>query len=212
MIDNNNNKRNKRISNSNNNDDENIDNNDDFPSKYRNNNRNKNKKTRKSPSYENIIDPFSITSYNTSEEILFSPDQTNNSQQIQITPFTPNLWRPNQSFQHLYPIEESNEISVLTYATIRCGILKIPTCFSCPRPRNRLQFPILAKIPEEIEALPLHHEQIFAPGQAYTVLSRCPNWDNIQIAALDKAAFKTDLDVIKEYEHLEILAQNPLPI
>lgn len=55
-------------------------------------------------------------------------------------------------------------------------------------------------------------EQIFAPGQAYTVLSRCPNWDNIQIAALDKAAFKTDPDVIKEYEHLEILAQNPLPI
>lgn len=55
-------------------------------------------------------------------------------------------------------------------------------------------------------------EQIFAPGQAYTALSRCPNWDHIQIAALDKTAFKTDPDVITEYERLEILAQDPLPI
>lgn len=118
---------------------------------------------------ENIIDPFSITSNNTSEEMLYFPDQTNNYQQIQITPSTPNLWRPNQSFQRIYskfqstflkeypntpcvycgkllykdkaiwiqystssdpyPIEESNEISVLTYTTIKYGILKIPTCF-----------------------------------------------------------------------------------
>ncbi|GBC00892.1 hypothetical protein RclHR1_00400006 [Rhizophagus clarus] len=39
--------------------------------------------------------------------------------------------------------------------------------------------------------------QIFAHGQAYTALSRCPNWDHIQIAALDRAAFKTDPDVIR---------------
>lgn len=68
-------------------------------------------------------------------------------------------WIQYSPSSDLYPIEESNEISVLTYATIRCGILKIPTCFSCPRPRNRLQFPILAKIPEEIEALPLHRKK-----------------------------------------------------
>ena len=37
-----------------------------------------------------------------------------------------------------------------------------------------------------------------------------PNWDNIQIAALDRAAFKTDPDVIREYERLELAALRPL--
>jgi len=53
---------------------------------------------------------------------------------------------------------------------------------------------------------------MFSPGQAYTALSRCPNWNNVQIAALDRSAFKTDPGMIKEYERLELIAASPLPI
>ena len=85
----------------------------------------------------------------------------------------------------------------------------------------RQQFPIqncYALTVHKTQGLTLQHislsldDQIFSAGQAYTALSRCPNWDNIQIAALDKAAFKTDPDVIKEYERLELMAARPLPI
>jgi len=31
-------------------------------------------------------------------------------------------------------------------------------------------------------------------------LSRCPNWEHIQIATLDRSAFITDPDMIREYE------------
>jgi ATP-dependent exoDNAse (exonuclease V) alpha subunit len=55
-------------------------------------------------------------------------------------------------------------------------------------------------------------DQIFSPGQAYVALSRCPNWDNIQIAALSRSAFMTDPTVINEYNRLERVTQNPLPI
>ncbi len=55
-------------------------------------------------------------------------------------------------------------------------------------------------------------DQMFSPGQAYTALSRCPNWNNVQIAALDRSAFKTDPGMIKEYERLELIAASPLPI
>jgi hypothetical protein len=47
---------------------------------------------------------------------------------------------------------------------------------------------------------------------AYTALSRYSSWDNVQIVALDRATFKTDPDVVKEYERLELVAASPLPI
>ena len=55
-------------------------------------------------------------------------------------------------------------------------------------------------------------DQIFSPGQAYVALSRFPNWNNIQIATLSRSAFMTDPTVINEYNWLEKVAQNPLPI
>ncbi len=86
---------------------------------------------------------------------------------------------------------------------------------------SRQQFPIqnsYALTVHKTQSLTLHYisasldDQMFSAGQAYTALSRCPSWDNVQIAALDRAAFKTDPDVIKEYERLELVAASPLPI
>ncbi len=55
-------------------------------------------------------------------------------------------------------------------------------------------------------------DQIYSASQAYVALSRCPNLDNVQIATLDRVAFMTDPKVIREYDRLERVAINPLPI
>ncbi|CAG8543511.1 789_t:CDS:2 [Rhizophagus irregularis] len=61
-------------------------------------------------------------------------------------------------------------------------------------------------IEEEDEGLTLYKvslfldNQIFSAGQAYVILSRCPNWSNIYIAALNPSTFITDQSMIKEYE------------
>jgi len=54
--------------------------------------------------------------------------------------------------------------------------------------------------------------QLFAPGQAYTAISRCPKWDNIQIINLNKNSFMVDPNVIEEYARLKQVASEPLPI
>jgi ATP-dependent exoDNAse (exonuclease V) alpha subunit len=48
--------------------------------------------------------------------------------------------------------------------------------------------------------------QLFSPGQAYTAVSRCKTWDNIQIIGLHREAFIVDPEVVKEYERLEHIA------
>jgi hypothetical protein len=53
---------------------------------------------------------------------------------------------------------------------------------------------------------------LFAPGQAYTAISRCPKWDHIQIMNLNKNAFIVDPNVVREYSRLEQIASQPLPI
>ena len=54
--------------------------------------------------------------------------------------------------------------------------------------------------------------QLFAPGQAYTAISRCPKWNHIQIMNLSKDSFIVDSNVIKEYSRLKRIASQPLPI
>ena len=54
--------------------------------------------------------------------------------------------------------------------------------------------------------------QFFSPGQAYVALSRCPSWDQIQIQSFHKNAFITNTEVLQQYERLERIASNPLPI
>ena len=54
--------------------------------------------------------------------------------------------------------------------------------------------------------------QMFAPGQAYTAISRCPKWNHIQITNLNRSSFMVDPDVIKEYARLKQIASQPLPI
>ncbi|PKY52436.1 hypothetical protein RhiirA4_286760, partial [Rhizophagus irregularis] len=48
--------------------------------------------------------------------------------------------------------------------------------------------------------------ELFTSGQAYTAISRCPKWDQIQIMNLNRDAFKVDPNVIKEYSRLEQIA------
>jgi hypothetical protein len=54
--------------------------------------------------------------------------------------------------------------------------------------------------------------QLFAPGQAYTAISRCPKWNCIQITNLSKDSFIVDPNVINEYSRLKRIASQPLPI
>ena len=51
-----------------------------------------------------------------------------------------------------------------------------------------------------------------SPGQAYVAISRCPTWNNVHISSLHPNAFITDPEVIEEYERLERLASQPLPM
>ena len=63
-----------------------------------------------------------------------------------------------------------------------------------------------------LPSISLDLSQLFAPGQAYTAISRCPKWDHIQIMNLNKDSFIVDPNVIKEYTHLKQIASKPLPI
>ena len=54
--------------------------------------------------------------------------------------------------------------------------------------------------------------QLFTSSQAYTALSRCPKWDNIQIMNLKKDSFIVDPDVVREYSNLKQISSQPLPI
>ena len=49
-------------------------------------------------------------------------------------------------------------------------------------------------------------DQFFAPGQAYTALSRAPSWDVVEIPCLTKNAFSVDSTVLREYERLQQIA------
>ena len=53
--------------------------------------------------------------------------------------------------------------------------------------------------------------QLFSPGQAYVAISRCPKWKQVQISSLDKNAFITDPEIVKEYRRLEKVTMQPLP-
>src|SRR3989337_1578173 len=50
--------------------------------------------------------------------------------------------------------------------------MKFPSCNSCSKPQNRLQFPILAKIPEKIQAVPLHQRKFLSPVYLHCSLER----------------------------------------
>lgn len=48
---------------------------------------------------------------------------------------------------------------------------------------------------------------MFAPGHAYTALSRAQRWDQVSISAVCKEAFKVDEEAVSEYERLESIAK-----
>jgi hypothetical protein len=53
---------------------------------------------------------------------------------------------------------------------------------------------------------------MFEKGQAYVAISRCNNWSNVKIKSLSREAFAVDKLMIKEYERLESIASQPLPL
>ena len=80
---------------------------------------------------------------------------------------------------------------------------------------SRHQFPLqncYALTVHKTQGLTLNHisvsldNQMFSPGQAYTALSRCSDWNHVQIATLNREAFLTDPEVIREYNRLERIA------
>src|SRR6185312_10142060 len=80
---------------------------------------------------------------------------------------------------------------------------------------SRKQFPLqncFALTVHKCQGLTLPHislmldDQFFAPGQAYTALSRAPSWDVVEIPCLNKNAFSVDRTVLQEYERLQQMA------
>ena len=53
---------------------------------------------------------------------------------------------------------------------------------------------------------------MFFAGQVYVALSRYSDWSKVHIASLHSFAFIVDKSMIKEYERLEKIAAQPLPL
>src|SRR5690242_13032122 len=88
-------------------------------------------------------------------------------------------------------------------------------------PASRTQFPLInafALTSHKVQASTLPdisldlNSQMFEKGQAYVAISRCTNWNNVKIKSLSREAFAADKSVIKEYERLETIASQPLPL
>ena len=56
------------------------------------------------------------------------------------------------------------------------------------------------------------HNQMFAPDQSYVALSRCQSWNDIQILSLSPDTFLVDERIKKEYDRLEQISNQILPI
>ena len=86
------------------------------------------------------------------------------------------------------------------------------------QPASRTQFPLqnsFALTSHKTQSLTLPHttadlSECFAPGQAYTTISRSKIWNDIQISGLSRDAFITDPEVIDEYKCLEQIASQSL--
>jgi ATP-dependent exoDNAse (exonuclease V) alpha subunit len=89
------------------------------------------------------------------------------------------------------------------------------------KPSSRCQFPLqnaFALTVHKTQGLTLPEislsldNQMFSAGQAYVALSRCSNWSKVHIASLHPSAFIVDKSMLEEYERLEKIAANPLPL
>jgi hypothetical protein len=89
------------------------------------------------------------------------------------------------------------------------------------KPSSRYQFPLqnaFALTVHKTQGLTLTEisvsldQQIFAPGQAYTALSRSTDWSKVHIASFHPSAFITDMSMVQEYERLQAKASTPLPL
>ena len=89
------------------------------------------------------------------------------------------------------------------------------------KPSSRYQFPLqnaFALTVHKTQGLTLPEisvcldQQIFAPGQAYTALSRSTDWSKVHIASFHPSAFIADTSMVKEYERLQEKAATPLPL
>src|SRR4051794_37011532 len=102
------------------------------------------------------------------------------------------------------------------------GIKKETVTFQVDRkPASKCQFPLqnaFALTVHKTQGLTLSDvslsldNQIFSTGQAYVALSRCSDWFKVHIASLYPSAFIVDKSMLEEYEHLEKIAANPLPL
>ena len=106
-------------------------------------------------------------------------------------------------------------------AIIQKWIIRETTYFySGGQHASRTQFPLqnsFSLTVHKTQSLTLHSisidlSQLFASGQAYTAISRCSKWENVQIMNLDKNSFIVDPNVVNEYSRLKKLASQPLPI
>jgi ATP-dependent exoDNAse (exonuclease V) alpha subunit len=88
-------------------------------------------------------------------------------------------------------------------------------------PASRTQFPLInafAVTVHKVQGLTLPDislnldSQMFERGQAYVAISRCSNWNDVKIRSLSREAFIVDESMIKEYERLEAIASEPLPL
>jgi ATP-dependent exoDNAse (exonuclease V) alpha subunit len=106
--------------------------------------------------------------------------------------------------QWSYRSQAVNKANNLFYAAGQCAShtqFPLQNCFALTV--HKTQSMTLPQISADLSAL-------FSPGQAYVALSRCKNWNHIQITGLHRDAFITDPEVVEEYQRLENIASQSI--
>lgn len=104
---------------------------------------------------------------------------------------------PEQDTNHHKIVEVDQDVSYFTANGIPYTRRQLPLQNAFALTVHKTQGLSLRRISINLD------DEMFAPGQAYTAMSRAQRWQDVSIASLSWSAFKVDEEAVKEYARLE---------